>query len=101
MKKPLILTTLAVFGLSHAAAAQSQNCAPRDLVLKRLADKYGESRQSIGMGQKGVLMETFASDETGSWTITVTTPQGITCLVASGQAYELLAEALPTADKDG
>ncbi|MCJ8333558.1 MAG: hypothetical protein MJH10_04815, partial [Epibacterium sp.] len=66
----------------------------------RLADKYGESRQSIGMGQKGVLMETFASDETGSWTITVTTPQGITCLVASGQAYELLAEALPTADKD-
>jgi hypothetical protein len=69
-------------------------------VLKRLADKYGESRQSIGMGQKGVLMETFASDETGSWTITVTTPQGITCLVASGQAYELLAEALPTADKD-
>lgn len=100
MKKTLIVATLAVFGLSSAATAQTQNCAPRDLVLKRLAEKYGESRQSIGMGQKGMLMETFASDETGSWTITVTTPQGMTCLVASGQAYEVLAEALPTADKD-
>jgi hypothetical protein len=82
------------------AAAQSRNCAPRDAVVKRLAEKYGESRQSIGMGQQGMVMETFASDETGSWTITVTTPNGMTCLVASGQSYEVLAEALPKADSD-
>ncbi len=82
------------------AAAQSQNCAPRDLVVKRLAEKYGESRQSIGMGQQGMVMETFASAETGSWTITVTTPNGMTCLVASGQSYEVLAEALPVQDTD-
>lgn len=82
------------------ANAQARSCAPRDLVVKRLAEKYGESRQSIGMGQKGVVMETFASSETGSWTITVTTPNGLTCLVASGQAYEVLAEALPAAESD-
>ncbi|WP_420005176.1 hypothetical protein [Arenibacterium sp. LLYu02] len=82
------------------ASAQSQNCAPRDLVVKRLAEKYGESRQSIGMGQQGMVMETFASNETGSWTITVTTPNGMTCLVASGQSYEVLAEALPVLDTD-
>ena len=95
------LTALAFSALLIAASplfAQSQNCAPRDLVLKRLAEKYGETRRSIGMGQRGMLMETFASDETGSWTITVTTPQGMTCLVASGQAYEVLAEALPGDD---
>ncbi|MFW8635789.1 hypothetical protein [Cribrihabitans pelagius] len=82
------------------AAAQERNCAPRDKVLQRLADKYGESRQSIGMGQRGLVMETFASADTGSWTITVTTPAGITCLVASGQSYEVLAEALPEAESD-
>lgn len=82
------------------AAAQSRNCAPRDTVLQRLAEKYGESRQSIGMGQQGMVMETFASGETGSWTITVTTPQGMTCLVASGQAFETLAEALPQPGDD-
>ncbi|UWQ75585.1 hypothetical protein [Leisingera sp. M658] len=82
------------------ATAQSRNCAPRDTVIKRLAEKYGESRQSIGVGQKGMVMETFASGKTGSWTITVTTPNGMTCLVASGQSYEVLAEALPDTDSD-
>ena len=102
MKKTLftIAAGLALVVSSQMAAAQSQNCAPRDMVVKRLAEKYGESRQSIGMGQQGMVMETFASNETGSWTITVTTPNGMTCLVASGQSYEVLAEALPVMDKD-
>ena len=82
------------------AAAQGRNCAPRDKVLQRLAEKYGESRQSIGMGERGLVMETFASAESGSWTITVTTPAGLTCLVASGQSYEVLAEAVPEMESD-
>ena len=35
-----------------------------------------------------------------SWTITVTSPSGMTCLVASGQSFETLAEALPPKGKD-
>ncbi|KIC26280.1 hypothetical protein [Leisingera sp. ANG-M6] len=96
----LPLALAAVTMAAAPAAAQSRNCAPRDAVIKRLAEKYGESRQSIGMGQQGMVMETFASADTGSWTITVTTPNGMTCLVASGQSYEVLAEALPNTDSD-
>jgi hypothetical protein len=98
MKTTFFALPAAVAALTLAAApavAQSRNCAPRDMVIKRLAEKYGESRQSIGMGQQGMVMETFASGETGSWTITVTSPNGMTCLVASGQSFEALAEALP------
>ncbi|MBY6139883.1 hypothetical protein KUV26_10590 [Leisingera daeponensis] len=95
---PLALAAIAV--AAAPAAAQGRNCAPRDAVVKRLAEKFGESRQSIGMGQQGMVMETFASADTGSWTITVTTPNGMTCLVASGQSYEVLAEALPNTDTD-
>ena len=92
---------LAALTLTTAqATAQSRKCAPRDMVVKRLAEKYGESRQNIGMGQQGIVMETFVSGETGSWTIIVTTPNGMTCLVASGQAYETLAEALPQPGDD-
>jgi hypothetical protein len=40
------------------------------------------------------VLEVFASD-TGSWTITVTLPSGMTCLVATGQGWEDLAEQLP------
>lgn len=94
----IVALTLA-YGCS-AAFAQAQNCAPREMVIKRLAEKYGESRQSIGMAHGGLVMETFASAETGSWTITVTTPGGMTCFVASGQSFEVLAEALPIAEED-
>ena len=74
------------------AAAQGQSCGNRELVVERLTTKYGESRQSIGMAPQGRVVEVFASEETGTWTITVTMPSGITCLVASGQNYENLDE---------
>ena len=52
-----------------------------------------EAQQTLGA--QGAVVEVFASESSGSWTITVTFPNGATCLVASGQAYEELAEALP------
>lgn len=81
-------------------AAQSGNCAPREVVIERLADTFGESRQSVGLGGQGHMVETFASRETGTWTITVTAPSGITCLVASGQSFETVSDALPNTDDD-
>ena len=85
----ILLTT------SATSAQTARNCAPRDDVVQRLANKYGESRQSMGLGANNAVVEVFASDESGSWTITVTSPAGVTCLVASGQHFEELAEALP------
>lgn len=86
----LILVTV-----SASSAQTARNCAPRTDVVERLASKYGESRQSMGLGANNAVVEVFASAESGSWTITVTTPAGMTCLVASGQHFEELAEALP------
>ena len=83
-----MLVIAASFVLPLAAQAQSQNCGNRELVVERLTSKYGESRQSIGMAPKGRVVEVYASTETGTWTITVTTPNGVTCLVASGRSYE-------------
>ncbi len=77
--------------------AQSQNCAERAAVLDRLANNYGETRQSIGLAANNQVVEVFASQETGTWTITVTLPSGLTCLVAAGQAFETVDEALTPA----
>ncbi|WP_299353994.1 hypothetical protein [uncultured Shimia sp.] len=102
MKQELISATMGL-GLMALAenqvAAQQNNCAPREVVLQRLTEGYGETRQAIGLGANNVVVEVFAS-ETGSWTITVTLPNGATCLVASGQAYEELAETLPAKGDD-
>lgn len=92
-----MLVTAASLVTPFVASAQGQNCGTRDLVVERLTSKYGESRQSIGMAPKGRVVEVFASQETGTWTITITMPNGITCLVASGQSYEDLDEPIAPA----
>ncbi|WP_282120109.1 hypothetical protein [Ruegeria atlantica] len=96
MHKTLLKMTMGL-GIMVLAAQQAhaRNCAPRDEVIKRLTETYGETRQGIGIARQGAVMELYASDQSGSWTITVTLPDGMTCLVASGQAYEMIADALP------
>lgn len=90
----------ALLAASQLQAQGTHNCAPRDNVVERLAQKFGESRQSIGLGGNNAVVEVFASPETGTWTITVTLANGTTCLLASGQAFEATAEALPASGED-
>ena len=85
---------------SVTIANAQQNCAPRDRVIERLASAYGETRQSVGLAQNNTVVEVFASTTSGTWTITVTNARGTTCLVASGQAFETLAETLPEPSND-
>jgi len=75
--------------LAWPVAAQSNNCAPREMVVERLFEKYGETRQSMGLGANNAIVEVFESLETGTWTVLVTSVYGQTCLVASGQAFEV------------
>lgn len=99
---PTLIIGLTIVALSTtlANAQNSRACADRDKIVSRLADKYGESRQALGLGAQGAMVEIFASETSGSWTITMTMPNGATCLVATGQAYETLAEVLPTDGDD-
>ena len=80
---------------TDAMAQRRANCGPREVEVDRLAEGDGETRQSLGLGANNQMIEVFASEETGTWTIMVTAPDGLTCLVASGRAYEEVTEALP------
>jgi hypothetical protein len=96
------LTAAAViFILTTQANAQpAQNCGPRDAVVERLAQGYGETRQSMGISTANTMVEVFASEQTGSWTILVTLPTGQTCLIATGGSFERMIEALPAKGRD-
>ena len=93
MMLKILLTLPALLLFVGAAQAQTQ-CGPRQMVLETLANRYGESRQAVGLAANSTVMELFAS-ETGSWTITVTMPDGVLCLLASGESFEALREPLP------
>lgn len=84
-----LATALAV--LFALPAMAQQNCAARSEVLSVLAQKYGETRQSVGMLQGGVF-ELFANTETGTWTVITTSPQGLTCIRAEGEGFENVSE---------
>ena len=96
----VMATGLYLVTAAHAAAQQIRNCGSRPQVVERLTSTYGETRQSVGMGANNSLIEVFASSETGTWTITMTRADGVTCLIASGQSYETLVEALPSDDSE-
>ncbi|MGJ8585328.1 MAG: hypothetical protein ACSHXD_14610 [Marinosulfonomonas sp.] len=96
MKQKLLVLSFGVGAMllatQHAFAQQSRSCGPRERVIERLTTTYGETRQSFGLGSNNVLVETYASDANGSWTIIATLPNGTTCLVASGQSFENRAD---------
>lgn len=70
--------------------AHAATCFPRAAVIEQLASRYGESRRVIGLATTGAVVEVFASPS-GSWTLTATTPDGATCILGSGMAFEALA----------
>ena len=81
--------------LATQIAQSEPQCAPRAEVVAGLAQTYGETRRSVGLAANNAVMEVFAAADTGTWTLTVTMPDGMTCLVASGQGYETVTEPLP------
>jgi hypothetical protein len=83
-----------------AEAETRQACAERAKVIERLAEKYGETRQSMGLHHNNGVLEVYASAETGTWTILVTMPDGLSCLIAAGQSWEGNAAALIKPGKD-
>ena len=85
----------AVLALLAAPVAAQTNCAPHADIVERLAAGYGEYRQAIGLAANNTVMEVYASLETRTWTIVVTKPDGIACLVAAGRGYEPTDEGHP------
>lgn len=91
--KVLSLVVLVLLGLVLAAAAQEKEarapppCAERGQVVEHLRKLFGEWALGRGLADEGVVFELYGGS-TGSWTLFITTPQGKSCFVASGQAWE-------------
>ena len=74
--------------IASTAMAQAQpQCNKRDNVLALLAKKYKETPIAAGVTNTGGLVEVLTDIKSGTWTIIVTTPQGVSCLVAAGEGW--------------
>ncbi|GAA0284762.1 hypothetical protein [Rhodovulum strictum] len=94
MTRPLALAALLLALPLPVQAETAPQCAPRDAVMAALAEQYGEARQALGLAANNAVVEVHANPETGTWTITGTLPSGVTCLIASGEAWQSVNESL-------
>ncbi|MBW4710746.1 hypothetical protein KX928_23395 [Roseobacter sp. YSTF-M11] len=70
--------------------AMAANCGPRDAVVKSLKTKYGERFVAGGLQKTRSaqsILEVWASDETGTFTVILSSPNGLSCVVAAGTDF--------------
>jgi hypothetical protein len=97
MTQMMFALSLGLGGMIAAAdvAFSNPQCDARDKVVALLAERYGESRRAVGIAGEAAVMELYAAEDSGTWTITMTLPDGQMCLMASGAGFEALTEELP------
>ena len=67
--------------------AYAANCANRDTVVDRLQSRYSENFSGGGLQMRSsgqTFVEVWSSENTGTFTILLTTPEGMACVVATG-----------------
>lgn len=98
-----LLTAALLFAMAAAAPpAQAANCAMRDVVTERLAQKYSERLTAGGLHvarARSAMVEVWASEETGTFTVMLTSPTGIACIIATGTDW--FEAARPEAEPAG
>lgn len=87
-----------VFGAAALApplAAQTALCLPREALVASLEAQYSETLAGGGLQSGTRLIELWRSKDSGTFTILLTRPDGISCVVATGQHWH---DELPAAE---
>lgn len=62
-------------------------CAPTANVTKMLKDKYGETPAIAAITDDNSPMLIFSNPKTGTFTVTIRRPGGLTCLMTGGNSW--------------
>ena len=86
----LVLSVVASSGNAVAAQPSQNSCTDRSSALSHLSKNYQEEPVAMGLASSGGIVEVLTDEKGLSWSIIVTMPTGVTCLVASGEGWEAL-----------
>ena len=91
-----LLTTIASCAMAPAFAQSA--CLPHGKLVELLDVRYSEQRVAIGLESNGRLFEVFATDDGSTWTLIITTPDGASCVVGAGIAWQVDVPVPPEMD---
>ncbi len=89
-----ILGALLIGWSAFLPSAQAQSiCGERRALVANLQNTHSETPVSVGLGSNGTIIEVFASPS-GTFTIILTQPNGLSCVMAAGEYWEDLPNRL-------
>lgn len=96
----MIRKACAALLLASAAvpAAAQQICANRDVLVDSLSKDYSESLRGLGMDSEGNVIELLTARDGTTWTLLITMPDGTSCVMATGQAWESMPQTVAGRD---
>jgi hypothetical protein len=83
----VVICVLLLMFAATPVNAQSLPCGNRADFIRTLADKHSETSKAMGIANRTNLIEIFTSAK-GTWTIMVTQPNGLTCIIATGADWQ-------------
>ncbi len=90
----LIALTLAflltlLLGVQASASAQSV-CKTHPEMAEKLKSRNSEAPVAIGLADNAGVVEVFSTGDGSTWTMVLTMPDGMSCVMATGEAWEHL-----------
>ena len=87
----------AVFAAAiSVAAAEACDLVPTGALYQRLQTEYGESPQGFSQVNAMLVVEMWGAGTNGTWTVLLTTIQGMSCIIGSGDRWR--EGMVPTGD---
>ncbi len=82
----------ALFALGSTEAGAQTACTGHSDLAEKLGRAYSEAPVARGLVNDGALLEVYSTGDGNTWTMVLTMPNGVSCVVAVGEAWtELLA----------
>ncbi len=96
--RPIAGLAALALGLALAAAPAfgQAACGERDAITSALLANHGEVLVARGLATDGVMIEVLAA-ESGTFTVLLTRPTGVSCLITAGDYWETLPLEAPAA----
>jgi hypothetical protein len=79
---------IAAVVLAGTAVASPIYCGPRKALLLKLTNDRDQQPSSVALTNDGQLLEVVKRDSDLAWAILITSPQGLSCIIATGDNWQ-------------
>jgi hypothetical protein len=81
-----LFALLLLLAVRPPASAQ-EACMDHSELSSMLGQRFAEKSVARGLDANGRMVEIYATDDGATWSMVITTPEGQSCVVASGEAW--------------